>query len=966
MSKHTGDDRRQPKKNAPLSPSPQEDAQETELDLESTQLHTSVGSGAPTPAKGHTSRIPAPVSSRKSSGKKKSAGAPRPSSIFKPRTKNPNFALSVAISTVRLSVILALCAGLAVFGALVGIAKAYVDTAPTLDLAALSDQDKTSFIYDAEGNLITDYKGTEDRIMVSIGEIPKTLQNAFIAVEDARFYEHNGVDVKRIIGALVANFTTGSTQGGSTITQQLIKQTLLSSEQSYKRKLQEAYLAMELETRYTKEQILESYLNTIFLGGSYYGVKVAAYGYFGKELGELTLRECAMLAGLTRSPNYYNPRRNFYTKNTEGSKTADITNNRTDYVLRQMRENGMITEQEYTAALDPATANVLEKSPASTDMYAYPHYVEYAISDVVDTFLDLSGLEDTSANRYAMENKLRTGGYSVYLCLDTEVQTIVEDTLATWSDYPRLRDPSDKVYQSRNADGTYTEIEQPQAAACVYDYRTGELKAIVGGRYKPTTRKTLNRACDMTMPVGSSIKPLTVYAPAIDLGASPASIAYNMPVPIAGWKDSSGKDSWPQNYGGGGYKGPQSFRAAMRTSSNTATAQVLMSYVGVERAVSYLHLLGVDDKNINADPFGLALGSSGLTPVQMAVAYGTIANKGVYQQPLSFSRIVDSSGNIVVDMRQQQERHQVFKPSTAYLVVDMLKECVQSGTGTKAKISSQVVAGKTGTNSDSKGVFFAGMTGWYSASVWIGHDNYKALSSKATGGNAAAPLWQAFMERIHKAKGLSSREIIDGTPADYGLVRVTTCGVSGQLATDACYNDVSGYKTITDYWYEGSVPTSYCSMHKSVSICTDSGLLATDYCPSSSVETRGVVLIPRNHPLYNSIGSYGSTIRDYLGQFATFTNSDDITAHVCQLHDAYTASQPASGLDALIGEATNLTLTAYQLVGSSPDISNDTRRQINTAISAVQTLLSISPIDYNSLQNATDNLRNQLQAAGLM
>ena len=470
----------------------------------------------------------------------------------------------------------------------------------------------------------------------------------------------------------------------------------------------------------------------------------------------------------------------------------------------------------------------------------------------------------------------------------------------------------------------------------------------------------------MTMPVGSSIKPLTVYAPAIDLGASPASIAYNMPVPIAGWKDSSGKDSWPQNYGGGGYKGPQSFRAAMRTSSNTATAQVLMSYVGVERAVSYLHLLGVDDKNINADPFGLALGSSGLTPVQMAVAYGTIANKGVYQQPLSFSRIVDSSGNIVVDMRQQQERHQVFKPSTAYLVVDMLKECVQSGTGTKAKIYSQVVAGKTGTNSDSKGVFFAGMTGWYSASVWIGHDNYKALSSKATGGNAAAPLWQAFMERIHKAKGLSSREIIDGTPADYGLVRVTTCGVSGQLATDACYNDVSGYKTITDYWYEGSVPTSYCSMHKSVSICTDSGLLATDYCPSSSVETRGVVLIPRNHPLYNSIGSYGSTIRDYLGQFATFTNSDDITAHVCQLHDAYTASQPASGLDALIGEATNLTLTAYQLVGSSPGISNDTRRQINTAISAVQTLLSISPIDYNSLQNATDNLRNQLQAAGLM
>ena len=891
---------------------------------------------------------------------------PRARSIFKARTKKPNFVLSVAATTIRLSFVLALCVALALLGAAVGIAKAFVDTAPTLDLAALDAQDKTSFIYDSHGNLITDYKGTEDRIMVSIDEIPEMLQNAFIAVEDARFYEHNGVDVKRIVGALVANFTSGSTQGGSTITQQLIKQTVLSSEQSYKRKLQEAYLAMELETRYTKKQILESYLNTIFLGGSYYGVRVAAYGYFGKSLDQLTLRECAMLAGLTRSPNYYNPRSNFYTRNTEGSSTPDITNNRTDYVLRQMRENGLITAQQYNAALDRSTASVLEKSPASTDMYAYPHYVEYAISDVVDTFLDLNGLEDTSANRYAMENKLRTGGYSVYLCLDTEIQEIVEDTLANWSSYPRLRDPSDKVYQSRNSDGTYTEIEQPQAAACVFDYRTGELKAIVGGRYKPTTRKTLNRASGMTMPVGSSIKPLTVYAPAIDLGASPASIAYNMPVPISGWKDSSGKDSWPKNYGGGGYKGPQSFRSALRNSYNTAAAQILMTYVGVSRSVEYLHLMGIPDKNINADPFGLALGSSGLTPVQMAVAFGTIANKGVYQQPLSFSRIVDSNGNVVVDMHQQQDRHQVFKPSTAYLVVDMLKEAVQSGTGTKAKISSQVVAGKTGTNSDSKGVFFAGMTGWYSGSVWIGHDNYKALSSKATGGNAAAPLWQSFMEKIHKAKNLDSREIIDGTPSDYNLVRVTTCGVSGQLATDACYNDVNGYKTITDYWSADSVPTAYCSMHKSVSVCTESGLLATDYCPSYSVETRGIVLIPRGHPLYDYIDAYGDTIRKYLGEFATLKSTNDIANHICQIHDAYTAAQQPSDLQNIVSDASNLVYTAYQLVGSAPDLSNDTRRQINTAISAVQTLLSLSPIDYTSLEGAVSNLRSQLQAAGLM
>ncbi|MBQ7487111.1 MAG: PBP1A family penicillin-binding protein [Clostridia bacterium] len=897
--------------------------------------------------------------------KKPSEGQTGKRSIFKPRTRERNFLLSVIVTAIHLTVILIVCFCLAGVGAVIGIAKTYVDTAPTLDLAALDAQDQTSFIYDANGNLITEYKGTEDRIMVSIDEIPRMLQNAFVAVEDARFYTHNGVDIKRIIGAFFTNFTTGSMQGASTITQQLIKQTLLSSEQSYKRKIQEAYLAMQLETRYTKDQILESYLNTIFLGGNYYGVQVAANGYFGKSLKQLTLRECAMLAGLTRSPNYYNPRANFYTRNTEGSNTPDITNNRTDYVLRQMRDNGMITQQEYNAALDRKTATVLEKSPASTDLYKYPHYVEYAISDVIDTFLNLNGLENTQANRYAMENKLRTGGYSVYLCLDTEIQTILEESLASWSDYPRLRDPSDRIYQARNSDGTYTEIEQPQAAACVFDYRTGELKAVVGGRYTPTARKTLNRASDMTMPVGSSIKPLSVYGPAIDKGHSPASIAYNMPVPISGYKDSNLQDTWPQNYGGGGYQGPQSFRNAMKNSYNTSAASILMTYVGVADSVAYLHRFGIPDKNINADPFGLALGSSGITPVQMAVAYGTIGNKGIYQQPLSFSRILDRNGNVGVDMHQHQKRSQAIKMSSAYLLVDMLKEVVSSGTGTKAKISGQTVAGKTGTNSDARGVFFCGMTGWYSASLWIGHDNYKALSSKATGGNSAAPLWQSFMEKIHKSKGLSNREIIDGSPQDYNLVRVTTCGVSGQLATEACYHDINGYKTITDYWDADSVPKDYCTMHKSVNICTESGLLATEYCPSYDVEQRSIVMIPLGHPLYNYIDTYGDTIRQYLGEFATMKNQEDIASNICPIHDAYYTQEDYSQRQNLEDTAYNLIIEAYQIVGASPNVSNETRRTINTAISTVQTLLSVAPVDYDSLQRAVDNLRYQLQAAGL-
>ena len=889
---------------------------------------------------------------------------PKSRSLFVGRTRENNFLLCVLVTLSRMAFVLLFCLAAALAGALSGIAKAYVDTAPTLDLAAIGNQEKTSFLYDSEGNLITDYKGTQDRVMVTIDEIPEMLRNAYIAAEDARFYQHNGIDAKRIAGAFISNFTSGTTQGGSTITQQLIKNTLLSSEQSYKRKLQEAYLAMALETRYTKDQIMESYLNTIFLGGSYYGVYVAARGYFGKNLSDLTLRECAMMAGLTRSPNTYNPRSNFYVRVKDNPSAPDVTNDRTDYVLGRMLDLGFITQQEYSAALMRETASVLEKSPDSTDLYKYPHYVEYAVSDVVDVFLQLNGLENTQANRNAMETRLRTGGYSVYLCVDPLIQETVEDTLEGWNDYPRLRDPSDSVYLSRNADGTYTEIQQPQAAACVFDYRTGELKAIVGSRNRPTARRTLNRASGMNMPVGSAIKPLSVYGPAIDLGAGPASIAYNMPVPITGWKDSAGRNSWPQNYGGGGYSGPQSFRDALRNSYNTSAADILLTYVGTARSVGYLHLLGIPDKNINADPFGLALGSSGITPVQLAVAYGTIANKGVYQRPLSFSRILDSEGNVVVDMHQQQERHQAFKPSTAYLLTDMLKSVVSSGTGKKAKIASQIVAGKTGTNSDNKGVTFVGMTGWYSASVWVGHDNYKALNSKTTGNAACAPIWQSFMEKIHKEKGLASREIIDGTPADYGLVRVTTCGVSGQLATDACYHDVNGYKTITDYWDSASAPRQYCTMHSLVPVCTESGLLATANCPEETVESRGIVLIPRGHPLYDYIDSYADVIRKYLGEFATLKSEYDIKNHSCPLSHTRAASG-ADDLYTLVQDAYALTLEAYQLVGSDARITVEQRREINTSIGMVQTLLSVSPLDAASLKAAADQLRALLISCGL-
>jgi len=886
----------------------------------------------------------------------------RPWTLLKPSTRKPNFAVHVLIVSVRIFVILLLVAGVAGIGVLLGIVKAYTETAPELNLHQIDEQAQTSFFYDPDGNVITDYKGTEDRVNVSIDQIPEMLQYAFVAIEDARFYTHNGIDIKRIVGAFVSNMSSSSTQGGSTITQQLLKNSILSDEQSYKRKIQEAYLALQLENIYSKDQILESYLNTLYLGESYYGVKTAASGYFGKELSELTLRECAMLAGVAQSPYYYNPRRNFYTR-----QTPKVTDDRTDYALRCMYENQFITHDQYQAALSKDTVHVLEQSPHSNALlYEYPYYVEYAVQDVVSELIKYYSLEDTRENRNRMEQRLRTGGYHVTLCIDTQIQRIVEDTLATFKDYPRLRDPNDEIFRQRNIDGTFAEIIQPQAAAVIVDYRTGEVKAVVGGRTAPTARKTLNRATDMKMPVGSAIKPIAVYAPAIEMGRSPASIVYNMPVPIHGWNDGTGRDYYPSNYGGGGFTGPTTFRRAMRQSFNTGAAQALLYYVGVDQSAEFLREMGVRDDNIQKTAFGLALGSSGITPMQMAVSFGTIANGGVYQAPMAFSRIEDSNGNMIIDRRTTQERKQIFRQGTAWMTVDMMKDVISNGTGTSAKIRGQTVAGKTGTNSEYKGITFSGMTGWYVGSVWIGHDNYKALTSKATGGNFAAPLWQSIMEQIHTQKGLPDREIIEKTPEELGLVRVTTCGASGLIATDACRSDAKGISTVTDYWNGDAVPRDDCSMHQQLVLCADTGMLATEYCSNRS--QRSAVIIPYGHPLYDFIDQYPDPMRSYLGEFAALKLTPDpnynaqlIQSVTCSLHtQGWVQEEQQWQQSGAYDEVYDLIRLGYDLLMSrGAELTSEQYVSVSYCIRQVEAILDSG--NFAGLSDAMSNLRYALQ-----
>ena len=752
--------------------------------------------------------------------------------MFETRRHQPGVIIGVILTSFRLILVAMFIVGAAGAGALVGIAKAYMETTPTLDTGKIEDQSQTSYIYDCNGNLITAYTGSENRDWATIDEIPKQLQEAVIAIEDVRFEYHNGVDVKRLVGAFINNLMNSSVQGGSTITQQLIKNRLLSTERTYKRKIQEAYLALQLEKEYSKDDILEAYMNTINLGGSNYGVKAAAMDYFGKNLDQLSLRECAMLAGITRYPYLYNPRRCYYVVNT-----PDLINKRTDNVLYQMYKAGYITYDAYETALHD-TVTVLEKSKVN-EMYEMPYFVEYAVYDVITHLLKERNMQDTDQNRAQLETELRTNGYRIYTTVDPTVQKTVEESLTNWDKYPKLKDENNSVIRYENDDGTITEIPQPQAAAVVVDQATGDLKAVVGGRNTPTVRKTLNRAYQTTMPVGSAIKPIAVYGPAIDKGASDGTVVPNLPLAINGWDSEKGYPA-----GGASKYGPVTIRSAVVNSLNSATAYTLMNLVGLDDSYNYLIQMGVNPSHINKTGAGLALGTSGITPIEMAGAYATIANSGVYLEPLSFTRVEDKDGNVILDANEIREKRQVFKASTAWLMTDILVDAVNNGTGKQARIDGMTVGGKTGTNQDALGVYFAGITPYYTMTLWIGHDNYKPLDDDVYASSSAAPLWQNIMSKL--LSGKENKPIISATAEDVGLVKVSVCSVSGKLATEACQEDLSGHKPIEAYYPADNVPTEECDWHQLYPICMTSGKIATSFCPNTeeNIVMKSLLFLP--------------------------------------------------------------------------------------------------------------------------
>ena len=800
--------------------------------------------------------------------------APRPRSMFKRRTRQRNFVLEVIMTTAKLSFVVALIVGVALSGLLVGVAKAWVETMPALDLGAFDEQAQTSYIYDRNGGLITDFKGLENRVDAEYEELPRNLINAVIAIEDQRFWEHSGIDVRRLAGVVIGSLTNSdSLQGGSTITQQLIKQTILSDEQTFKRKIQEVYLAIELEQEITKEEIITEYLNVIYLGGSNYGVKVAAQNYFGKELSELNLRECACLARCIRNPYKYNPRRCYYTL----GKPEQIEDG-VDLVLQYMLDQNLISENEYHIAMQDNLHVIQYSSTSASEICDNLYYVEYAIYDVVTKMLREEGLDDTKTNRSRMENKLRTGGYRIYTSLDPGAQDAVQRVITNWNSYPKMRSSADSVYKASLGNGEYLEVVQPQAACTIINWRTGEVVAIVGGRATPTGWKQTHRAYNFNMPVGSSLKPLSVYGPAFDLGNSPGSPVLNLPIQIVGWDSETG---YPTNYEGGIYLGVESLRVAINRSHNTAAAQALMSYVGIDNSIAYLERLGIE----NAIPTGagLALGSSGISTVKMAAGFAAIANSGIYLEPVAFTKVCHANGSIYIDASEVQIVRRAFKESTAWMLVDVLLGCcdpdVEGSTGYRANFSGFRVAGKTGTNSDYRGVFFAGMTGYLAGAVWIGSENYAPLVSGASGGSYAAPLWGAIMAAAHKYLGYTvDQPIRTKSAADVGLIQAEVCAVSGMVPTNACLNDINGYGTNTDYFLSGTEPILTCNMHRMVRLCTVSKRVPSGACGSTAYY--GVIYLPEGHPLRAGIST---VVQEYFTGASTAQDTAQIgVCTVCQ------------------------------------------------------------------------------------
>lgn len=637
--------------------------------------------------------------------------------------------------------------------------------------------------------------GSENRVWVELDEIPKDLQNAAVAIEDKRFYKHNGVDWVRTAKAISLMFTGQDIQGGSTLTQQLIKNMTNDDEVTVKRKIMEIFRALEFEKNYSKEDILEAYLNYIFLGQGCNGVYTAAYTYFGKHVSELSLAECASLIGITNNPSKCNPLGTLEVTDPETGevKTAkDFNKERQETILFAMLEQGYITQEEYDEAVaEELHFNENGESGDSTQSTntVYSWYEDQVIDDVIDDLMETYNWSE----QYA-KDKVFSGGLEIYSCMNPDVQAAV-----------------DKIYGDQsNLNVTSASGQQLQSAITIIDNESGEVVAMAGGMGEKTASRSLNRATSSKRPPGSSIKPLAVYAPAIELGkVLPTTVVEDSP-----WGKIDGRD-WPVN-ASGVYKGNVTVAQAVQESINTVAVKVL-DMVGTETSFNFMqdkfHIEltrawtknGTTYTDIGLAQLGLGGLTKGVSTYEMAAAYSVFPRQGTYIEPKTYTMVLDSNKEILLRNETVTEENNLSERTTFYMN-DMLQNVVTGGsgaTGTAANFSGQEIAGKTGTTTSRKDLWFVGYTPYYTAAVWTGYDQQEALASYL--GNPSTTLWRQVMQEVHKDLPYKDFDQPDAS----NLKTVTYCAVSGMLPGPAC----SGH-LITGTFYIDDVPTGTCTVHK--------------------------------------------------------------------------------------------------------------------------------------------------------
>lgn len=768
----------------------------------------------------------------------------------------------------------------------VGAVKGILASAPDISAVDVIPTGFSTTVLASDGSEIATLVAEgSNRRSVTLDEIPKDLQHAVVAIEDERFYEHNGIDLKGIARALVADLKSMDfTQGASTITQQLVKNNVLSEqwesentgdiskiekmERQIQRKIQEMYIAVELEKKVDdKDWILENYLNSINLGNNTLGVQAAAERYFGKDVSELTLSECAVIAGITKNPSGYNP-----------ILYPEQNAKRRKMVLDAMLKQGYITQKKYDEAMADDVYDRISEHNSGFETSMNSYFVDSVIDDVFNDLVNVKGYSESDAYKAIYQ-----GGLTIKSTQNLDIQKICDEEVANASNYEvgtkysfilsfqvKKADGSLKTYtnqtmlsyyKAKNKNQDYSinysseeacrdaiaEYEkdvlekgdklvdnseyifitaQPQVAMTIMDQSTGEVQAIVGGRGDKAGNRTWNRATKTTRQPGSTFKIIACYAPALDAGGMTlASVEDDAPLTV-GSKTYNNYDHT--------YKGFTNLRTAITRSMNIVTVKTLQE-IGVDLGYQYAEDFGFTTLDENDKNLGISLGglTKGVTNLELTSAYAAIANQGEYIAPSFYTQVLDHDGNVILDNTKTKERHRVIKEETAWLLTDAMKDVMTAGTGTRAYFGNGMAqAGKSGTTTSNRDALFAGYTPYYTCVVWGGYDD----NSKQMGGTGTSypkNLWRSVMKRVHE--NLESKDF----EKPKGITQATVCSKSGLLPKDGvCENDPRGSLKYTEYFASGTTPKEECDHHEAISICKVSGEIAGPYCPEEDVQTK--------------------------------------------------------------------------------------------------------------------------------